>query len=352
MGKNANDIPKEALTFSSSAITFQYEEEADTPKFNMIGYSGKTIPNHWYWGNLAINLKGMQFDKDRYPILEDHDTSKKIAFTSVPSIEQGQLAVTQDFVTFLDTQEAKTFLANSKKGFPYQASIYAVPTKTTRLGKDESIEVNGFMVDGPGTVWDECVFKEVSICVFGYDSNTQAQAMSKEVEIIMDMNELKAKHPDLVNQIVSESESKFVETKKVLDDKIVELSETIKERDKRIIQFEKDEAIRKESEMSVQADGIWNECLSKSNVPVHLFAKVKKHVVYSDFVKDGKFETEAFAKAVTDEAKDWEEKGVTSNVIGGHFGKTKDVDGDDKLSEKKDNTDRANSLLNLVGMKA
>jgi hypothetical protein len=344
-------IPKEALKFTNDAIKFSYEEGQD-PKLQMVGYSGGVIKNHWYWGNLAINLKGMRFDKDRYPILEDHDTDKKIAFTTVPSIESGALVINPEMVTFLDTDDAKKFIANSKKGFPYQASIHAEPTKFTRLDKGESVEVNGMMLEGPGTVWDECSFMEVSACVFGYDSNTTAKAMKKEDQPIMDIKELKVQYPDLCNQIVSEAEVKFTAEKASLETKIAELSETLKAKDKQIMEFEKDAVIRKETEMATQAEQIWSDMLSKSAVPTHLFAKVKKHVVYGDFVKEGAFNIETFSKAITDEIKDWEDKGVTATVIGGHFGTSKGVTGEpDKVAFQKENDECTNNLLKLAGVK-
>jgi hypothetical protein len=346
-----NNIPKEAFKFTNEAIKFSYEE-GQNPKLQMVGYSGGIIKNHWYWDDLAINLKGMRFDKDRYPILEDHNTDKKIAFTTVPSIESGALVINPEMVTFLDTDEAKKFISNSKKGFPYQASIHAEPTKFTRVAKGESVKVNGFTLEGPGTIWDESLLKEVSVCVFGYDSNTTAKAMKKEDPIIMDIKELKAQYPDLCNQIVSEAEVKFTAEKASLETKIMELSETLKAKDKQIMEFEKEAIIRKETEMANQAEQIWSDMLSKSAVPTHLFAKVKKHVVYGDFVSVNTFDVEAFSKAIATEIKDWEDKGVTATVIGGHFGTTKDVTGSaDALSIQKENDEHTNNLLKLAGVK-
>jgi hypothetical protein len=145
------------------------------------------------------------------------------------------------------------------------------------------------------------------------------------------------------------TEQKFAESVDKLNNTITELQAKITEQEKQIMQFEKESAIRTEQELAMKADTIWSEALSKSNVPEHLFTKVKKHVAYKDHMKDGELDTVAFSKAIQDEIKDWEDGGVTSNVIGGAFGKPKDVDGKNKLSVDKENEDMTNSLLKLVG---
>jgi hypothetical protein len=144
-------------------------------------------------------------------------------------------------------------------------------------------------------------------------------------------------------------EQKFAESVDKLNSTITELQAKITEQEKQIMQFEKESAIRKEQELAMKADTIWNEALSKSNVPAHLFTKVKKHVVYKDHLKDGALDKSAFQKSIQEEIKDWEDGGVTSTVIGGAFGKPKDVENKDKLSAVKADEEMTNTLLKLVG---
>ena len=70
-------VPKGALHFVDNdcfakAITVDEKDQMD-----MVVYSGGMIPNHWHWGNLAIDLDGIKFPKSKYPVLENHDTGKK-----------------------------------------------------------------------------------------------------------------------------------------------------------------------------------------------------------------------------------------------------------------------------------
>jgi hypothetical protein len=360
-------IPKKALCFNAPEISLA-KGDNEEPKMNMVGYSGGIIKDHWYWGNLAIDVAGVQFKKNKFPILENHWTDQKIGFTSKLKKDENKLTVDPDKTTFLETKYAQEFISNSMKGFPYQASISIIPDKVQRLGEKEEAEVNGFTMKGPGSIIRSCEFKEVSVCVFGYDSNTSAAAMSEEVDVDfvtieteqgeveekMDLKELKEKHPDLVDLISQETEAKFAPEIQELKAQVAEFGNQIKEKDKAIMQFEKDAAIRKENELAMKADGIWSNSLSKSTVPQHLFAKVKKHVSYKDFIKDEVFDETAFTQAVTDEVKDWEESGVTSSVIGGSFGKPKDeLPNETELSKQRnqENEKTAEKLLALAGVK-
>jgi hypothetical protein len=358
-------IPKKALCFEAPEISIQLSE-TEEPKMNMVGYSGGVIKKHWYWGDLAIDLDGVKFTKAKYPILENHWTDQKIAFTSKLKKEDGKLVVDPDATTFLDTKYAQEFIANSKKGFPYQASISIEPSRVQRLGEKEEAEVNGFKLKGPGSIIRECEFKEVSVCVFGYDSNTSAAAFAEEVDVdfelethvevkeTMDLKELKEKHPELVDLISKEAALPLATKVAELEVKVTGLTNQLTEKDKAILEFEKEAAIRKENDLALKADSVWQTSLSKSAIPQHLFAKVKKHVSYKDFVKDGVFDEANFTKSVDTEIKDWETSGVSSSVIGGSFGKPKDeVPNEAELAKqsKQEIDARVNSLLALAGVK-
>lgn len=145
-------------------------------RIEMLAYSGGIIKNHWYWNDLAIDLKGIQFNMTKYPILEDHKSDRKIGFCETPQIKGNALHITGQLV---DTEAADEFRKNSLAGFPYQSSIFAAPSKVEKLGDGATATVNGFTVTGPANIWRECEFREASICVFGWDRNTQASAFNR-----------------------------------------------------------------------------------------------------------------------------------------------------------------------------
>jgi len=177
-------VPKSALAFidRNAYVKFLDTGKPDAPaKLDMVGYSGSVIKDHWYWGDLAIDLAGITASRDRYPILEDHFQDLKIGHSGPPIIDENGLRIDPDDVVLLDNQEANTFVKNSRAGFPYQASIYAIPTQIEYLEAGEEAEVNGYVFAGPGHIWRQCEYQETSACVFGWDKNTRAAAFSDDV---------------------------------------------------------------------------------------------------------------------------------------------------------------------------
>jgi hypothetical protein len=380
-------IPVGALRFiqdnNNACVKFaKGEDGTDTPKLSMLAYSGKPIENHWYWGKLVIDIDGIKFRHNKYPILEDHDTRKKIAFTGRPKTENYQLMIDPESTKFVDTEESRNFQSLSKDGFPYQSSIYATPSSVERVQDGESAKVNGFTVKGPAQIWRKSEFNEASVCVFGWDSKTNASAFSKtetqeltyevlgehteqltieEVKTTMDMDTLKKEHPDLVKQIednaVTGVQNSFSKEKEGLQSEVIKLQTQLTSSGDKILQLEKKDALREERERAIQRDAevekIWADKLSSSNVAEFHYVKVRKMVNPDKFTKDGLFDADAFAKAVDTEIPDWENIVSNAEVMGFSSGQTRELDSDAKKKEKfaKENEDASNNLLALVGQK-
>lgn len=160
---------------------------------HMLAYSGGIIKSHFYWGDLIIDLYGMSFPVSKYPLLQDHKSDQKLGWCGKPTIKDDGLHIHGNL---LDTPTAQEFVKSSQGGFPYQASIYAKPLSVEKLESDEFTHVNGLEVSGPLTIWRECEFKEASICVFGWDSKTEASALNEDEEELEAENALIAQ--DLV----------------------------------------------------------------------------------------------------------------------------------------------------------
>lgn len=370
-------VPKRALYFAEqdSFKFFKEKEDDEEASFSMLAYSGNIIKNHFYWGNLLIDVNGVKLNKKSYPILLNHDTEKKIGYVDKNSIKMdGNISIGSSGFKFVSTKEAEEFKKLSKEGFPYQSSIYAVPTKIKRLEDGETVEVNGHSLSGPdATVWEECELFEASACVFGADSNTNAHAFAdnkeevslniidnkkiKEVKIDMDLTKLKADHPELVAQIKleakAEAEAKAkTEAESQFADQITSLKEENSKRDKQIAELTKREEIRKEKDMKMEADKIWQSMFSDSGLPERLFAKITGNVSYSNFVVDDALDMDKFKDAVKAELKDWSEMGISDEVIGGGRS-TRELDADKSKKDKftKENDDAANALLAIAGIK-
>ena len=111
-------IPKAALCFMDPDCFAQVKGNDEGDQLTMVVYSGGLIKDHWWWDDLAIDLSGMSFPKSRFPILENHDQSRKLAFgTKKPSIDSGALVINS--AEFVDTPESEEFRKLSKQGYPY-----------------------------------------------------------------------------------------------------------------------------------------------------------------------------------------------------------------------------------------
>jgi hypothetical protein len=349
--KETVKINKAALCFSNvgSLITLSAKEEGKQRSIAMTLYSGKLIKGHWYWGDLAIDTAGIKMAKKNIPILEDHDTSKKIGFGSFATNEKHELVAVEN--TFVDTSFANEFQRLSDQGFPYEASLSGRPTKIQRLMEKEEAEVNGFTMKGPGTIWRESVLKEGSIVTFGADSHTKSVAMAeneefdmevdetllKDKEVVMDLIKLKAEHPALYEEVVllgvKQAEATFAPVKTNLEGQVTSLTaerdalkKTSTGLEDRLLKLEKVSTLQAEEAIKVKADGIVTTKLASSKVPARLHAKVRKQLNHQIFVKDNALDETAFSAAVDVELKDWVSEGNTegseSAILGMSFLKT------------------------------
>ena len=357
--KEDQELAKGALRFIDQGCHAHVEmvekDGTKVPKLRMVAYSGGVIKDHWYWNDLAIDLEGIQFKQNKFPVLEDHLYERKIAVIGKPIIEDGKLMAPEN-AKFLSTEASEEFQKLSQEGFPYQASIYAKPSVVERLDDDASSKVNGITIRGPASIWRKCEFKEMSVCVFGADSKTRASAFSREemehssfaestipaeslsmenktklkrreVKKIMDKNELRETYPELVKEVVkeavdaaiSEAETKFKSEKDDLSTQVSTLKEGNEKLSEKVLGLEKKDIIRSESELKTQAQKIWNSKLTESTIPEHVWDKVSQHVSHTKHVSDGVIDVEKFSEAIDAEIKDWEGKGVTSSVLGAGF---------------------------------
>lgn len=367
---------KETLKLNRSALIFtdhetfakvEAKEEGAKRKLNMVAYSGKMIKGHWYWGDLAIDTSGIKFAKKEIPILEDHSTDRKIGFGAFQVNDQHQV-VSRD-MTYLDTPFAQDFVKNSDAGFPYEASIFARPSKIQRLMEQEETEVNGYKMKGPGTVWRESVIKECSVVTFGADANTKSAAMSEDEEVAMevestkfkevkqevkmDLAKLKAENPELYAEVFglgkAEAEAAFAVVKTDLEAKVTaltaengKLAQDNTKVSERLVRLEKQDIIRTEREIKASADKICNDKMGEASIPERLRPKIRTMLKHEPFVKDDKLDTIAFAAAVDAELKDWAPKEGEESVIMGFSTQKTGADDSDAMVAR---------MLGYVGQK-
>ncbi len=390
MGKKMR-IPKGALTLQtggSGEVNLSADGNA-IPKLNMVIYSGGAL-EHWYWDNLILDLSGARFPKKKYPILQDHITSLKIGYHKGKPICDDNLRFDPDRVVFVSTEESEKFRKVSAEGFPFEASARVRPRNIERVAEGSVAKANGITLKGPGTIFRSWDFIEGSVCTFGVDRQTESSVFSdkEEVEIfcgeenisqkqltkeedVMDILELKEKYPKIYEQVVKEGETKgkadaensfkAAEPDEKVLVAITKLSDlvkaqgvTIEAQNEKLLSFEKSDDLRTEKDLAADADKIWEDKLSASSIREERFSKIKKHVVYSKFVADGKLDRAKFAEAVDAEISEWE--GVendNSEILGTSFSSKEDAQQHAAKLAKEDEEDDVvvNEYLKLVGDK-
>lgn len=172
---HAPSAPCQACLFvRPDAVRFSDESGEKGASFEIVGYSGEVIPNHWFWDNLAFDLAGLTFAQERTPVLDSHFTDRRLGFTTKQDIGE-----TVHFEgRFLSNDHAQQFRRDMQEGFPMQASLFCPPSAIERVREGESVAVNGRTLQGPGTVFRKAAIKEVSMCVFGADAETSAAAFA------------------------------------------------------------------------------------------------------------------------------------------------------------------------------
>ena len=384
MSKRLMKIPKKAMYFAEDDADMHLARDEDgRESFSMLAYSGKIIKGYSFWGDLAVDVSGIQFNGKRFPILEQHELDKKIGVSNKkPTIESG---VFFEKINLLNNPVAQEFRSNLDGEFPYQASLGIHPLAIEELSDGETAEVNGYKMKGPGTIIRKSRFKEASVCVFGADPNTKIASLSEEeeevlVELVekttnetkemnkteeksMTLKELQEKYPELYAEIqrqLSEKEAKIQE----LSDKMTEVENKRKELEsentalsdenqinvQRIEKLEKLEDLRREKDIKNQADGIVSAKLSENNIPVRLHEKIRKQLDHNMCVsEENVFDSAKFTEQVDAEIKDWKE-------TLGEFTVKKDtvlgMSGGDRTDFSEQNSDDdASRLLNYVSEK-
>lgn len=391
--KNLN-VPAHALRFSEEADISLKEGENEKPAFSMKAYSGKLIKGHYFWGDLAIDVSGIQFNSKRIPILEDHNWDKKLGVSnSLPKTENNEIVFEK--VNLLSNPAAQEFKQNLDDGFPFQSSISIRPLKVEELEEGASAEVNGYTMKGPGRIIRQSLFREGSACVFGADHRTSVQSLSDsaeeeiEVEVLsltnsekkktkikenggnsmLDFTAIKEDHPDLVKQIeaaLKEKDDSITsltterdDLKKQVTDLTDErdelkktsenLSETKTEYEKRIAALEKAESLRKERDLKQKADSIVDQKLSASELPERLYKRVKNQIDHNAFVdSEDKFDEAKFVEHVDAEIASWVEDLKDDETSGKILGLSVSNNNDDFSSDSDKLSDHMVAMAGVV----
>lgn len=216
---------RSALNLTAKPELSEFKDGDKTREFLITAYTGSKISS-WF-GDIMIDISGIQ-TKEKMPILREHARDRVVGYGD--AWKEENFYISGQFSN--STDDAKEVRALADEGYPWQASISVRPTKVERLEDDKTkAAVNGKDVQGPLEIWRESLVGEVSFVSLGADDNTAAITMSDEKfsvetlsefdeditynfnqkESVMNLDELKKNHPDLLAEIELAAETKGIE---------------------------------------------------------------------------------------------------------------------------------------------
>lgn len=193
------DVPAKAFRFEFAGNMFS-KIDAEKRQVELTLYDGGVSP-HWFWGNLAFDLGGMELAKEKIAILYGHDPNTRLGFSTAADFD-GAFTLRGEL---LDNEQARAVLSDAKGGFPFEASLrFNSDTFKVRRVKDgETVQVNGNELKGPGSVIESCVILEGSICVIGALQNTDARFKLQAGDGDAGVDEFKRQYPSLHDKVFS-----------------------------------------------------------------------------------------------------------------------------------------------------
>lgn len=169
-------IPSSAATFDLNVALSPAEAGSQTRKFAGKANSGNVMPDHWYWGNLGIEMSGLTIGRQDLPVLFQHDPCEPVGYTT--KITAGPDGIDVEGVLLGVTEKGAEIIALLEAKMPLQMSMYAPPAEVLLLQSGESGTVNGRPISGPGAIFTSSRLREVTITTLGVDEGTSAALLS------------------------------------------------------------------------------------------------------------------------------------------------------------------------------
>lgn len=173
--------------------------EAKDNTFTLVANTGKPMTVAGFPYPVVMDIAGASFDKKKTPVIADHDTAKRIGHTTEQAIipeggeakvagrsYKGPVIVAQGLVSS-SMGIAQGFVADAKKGFPFQVSVGATILDGFVVAEGEKVQVNGKTWKGPLIVAKRSNIRELTVCVLGADNNTSAIAAQEANNTLLEL---------------------------------------------------------------------------------------------------------------------------------------------------------------------
>jgi phage major head subunit gpT-like protein len=148
------------------------EGQAKPKKFTIKAYSGGILRVSRYDVGVVIDLQGMAIQTP-VPCLLDHESTEIVGHADEANKTASSLAVSG--VVSGVGEAADKVVAMAANGFPWRASVGALPSELEWVGEGVSVSVNGKSFKGPLYVARKSELKEVSFVAVAADSRTSVK---------------------------------------------------------------------------------------------------------------------------------------------------------------------------------
>lgn len=159
------------LEFKSLDVEAKEGEAPKRPTFSILAYTGAPV-EVGFGMPVILELSGFKADRDRMPILRDHDAGRIVGMSTTAVVDE-QGARLEGTVTG-DSGDAAEVVSQAKNGFEWQASIGASIVRREFLKAGEKAVVNGREITGPMIIARESRWRETSFVALGADHQTSA----------------------------------------------------------------------------------------------------------------------------------------------------------------------------------
>lgn len=185
------------LNAKTNSILCGAKQEGDLQQYLLLSNTGDKVDVGGYDLPLVIDFSGVEFARDKIPILIEHDLESRFGHsTSLNILKSGEKAtcLSHDItgpmiyatcVRSGDSDKAKEIEAELNNGLPFQVSVGGYIEEMERFEKKDGTVVNGIKMTGRFLIARKTVIKEISICMFGADDKTSVELSLNKGKIEM-----------------------------------------------------------------------------------------------------------------------------------------------------------------------
>jgi Spy/CpxP family protein refolding chaperone len=177
--KQQPDAPRD-IAFMAPVDIQAAADQGGCPKFAINAYNGGTMRLPGLFSQVVVDLSGLKVASQSVPILKDHNPGKIVGHSSVVANSGSALNVSG--LVSGTGEAAQEVVANSRNGFPWQASIGARVEKMEFVGDGVVCKVNGQEFTGPLNVARRTTLGEVSFVALGADTSTSARIAAQAAQ--------------------------------------------------------------------------------------------------------------------------------------------------------------------------